>query len=326
MHSILDIAKDINQDIVIIDLTQLVDAQDLDDRITDCKSKNKFVLLYVLDNYQNNSHGHSSKYADYVERVRNQYDNFAYVTPGRHSDNKHISCVDNLTMFSCDSAQPVCDHDREKLYDFLLLVGKPHQHRIDLLIALAEKKLLQKTLLSFQNPNNIYSHVLPGTTHLPSKYEWPEFTNVGGFKYYQADNKHSDIFQRQQGKVLPLLYEDTACSIVTETNIDNDIVYLTEKTWTPIVAEHFLVIQSNYGTLDFLTSLGFDFDYGLPYYDNNDHNQIASVCQDISKKSMKELYAMSENKRRYNRNLALNEGHWIGYHKQQLKHFGGPFV
>ena len=93
MHSILDIANDINQDIVIIDLTQLVGAQDLDDRITDCKSKNKFVLLYVLDNYQNNAHGHSLKYADYVERVRNQYDNFAYVTPGRHSDDKHISCV-----------------------------------------------------------------------------------------------------------------------------------------------------------------------------------------------------------------------------------------
>jgi hypothetical protein len=325
MHSILDIAKDINQDIDIIDLSQLVDAQALDDRITECKNKNKFVLLYVLDNYQNNRHGHSSKYADYVERVRNEYDNFAYVTPGRHNDNKHISCVDNLTKFSCDNAQPTCDHDRDKPYDFLLLVGKHHQHRIDLLIALAEKKLLQKTLLSFQNPHNIYSHVLPGTTQLPTKYEWPEFTKVGGFKFYQADNDHSDIFQNQQGKVLPLLYEDTACSIVTETNIDNDIVYLTEKTWTPVVAEHFLVIQSNPGTIDFLHDLGFDLDYGIPAYDNNDHKQIASVCQDISEKAMKELYDASKKKRRYNRSLALDEGHWINYHRQQLKNFGGPF-
>jgi len=319
MHSITDIAKDINRDIEIIHINQIIDAQHLEDKINECKYKNRFVMLFVLDNYKN--------YAHYVEQVRNSYDNFAYSTPGKHNDEKHISCMDFLTRFSCDNNQPLCDHDREKLYDFVFLVGKPHQHRLNLLVSLAEKKLLKNTLLSFQNTANAYSHILPKKESLPMKYEWPTFNDLGGFDHQKHNLSHFETFLEQQGKVLPPLYEDTGCSIVAETNLDKDIVYLTEKTWTPIVAEHILLIHGNYGTTNFLNSVGFDLNYdGIPVYDNNNHQQITAICQDISVKSIKELYHASREKRRFNRNLALNEKYWINYHQQQLKNFGGPFT
>ena len=195
------------------------------------------------------------------------------------------------------------------------------------LVALAQKNLIPNTLLSFQNPNGVYSHLLPGLAKLPSEYEWPEINQLGGFDFVKATYEHSAVFTKYQGKVLPKLYEDTAISLVSETNIDKDIVYLTEKTWTPVVAEHLLLLQCNPGAMDFLERIGFDLDYdGIPKYDNSDHGQIADICEMLSKQDIKELYSGNKHKRKFNRNHALDEKFWVKYHQEQLKNFGKPFV
>ena len=52
-------------------------------------------------------------------------------------------------------------------------------------------------------------------------------------------------------------YRDTSFSIVCETHFTNDILFVSEKVWKPIVNGHPFVIVGTSGTLAYLRSLGF---------------------------------------------------------------------
>ena len=320
MHTIRDIAISINDHIEIIDLDRIIDAQDLEDKVNDCKKANRFILLYAIDNYR--------RQRDYVEQVRQTYENFAFTTSGIHDDSQHISNVDYLSRDSCDPKQPMVDHTADKLYRFVFLVGQLHGHRWDLLLSMARKGLLDDTLLSLQNYDHAHSHLVPKVSRLADRYEWPEILELGGYQQqHQVPSPMSLAIAKYNGIVMPTVYQDTGCSIISETNIDKGIVYLTEKTWIPIVAEHLPLIQGNAGTTDFLHRLGFDLRYeGIPEYENTDHDTITDICLSLTKKEIKRIYQASEQKRRQNREWAMDEQNWIDYHVKQLKSFGGPFA
>jgi hypothetical protein len=57
------------------------------------------------------------------------------------------------------------------------------------------------------------------------------------------------------GEVWP--YRDTFFSIVTETHFSNNVLFVSEKAWKPLVNEHPFVIVGTPGTLAYLRSLGF---------------------------------------------------------------------
>lgn len=52
-------------------------------------------------------------------------------------------------------------------------------------------------------------------------------------------------------------FEDTFISIVTETLVDESVLFISEKIWKPIVLGHPFLIMGNVGTLTYLKSLGF---------------------------------------------------------------------
>jgi len=315
MHSITDIAKEMYPNLVICNLDAIKhDEQLLQDTINLWKKNNCEVLVYSLDNFQNDK--------SHLINIRSQYEKFSFTTPGSHKDKNHISNVDYLTLFSCRQTQPIIDHQKKKKYDFVFLVGKLHTHRMHLLESLAKKNVLDKTLLSLRNPGHAYSHLLPKHSALPPEYEWSEITEIGDFEagWHSGDSPMAVAFNKNIGKVHHKLYTDTAYSIVSETNISAGINYITEKTWTPIVAEHLVIAHGNKGNNYFLEQLGFimlnDF---IPHYDESDHNKVAEICEHLSIHSTSSLYKHSETQRKHNRQLALDEEHWKKYHRQQLK-------
>ena len=251
MHSITDIAKEMYPDLVICDLDYIKhDQQLVQDAIEIWKKDNCQVLIYSLDNFVNDR--------PHIESIRSQYEKFAFTTPGVHKEDNHISNVDYLTMFSCGNTQPVIDQEQQKKYDFVYLVGKLHDHRMYLLEALAKKGILEHTLLSLRNPSHAYDHLLPKHSALPEEYEWQDITKIGDFQagWHSRDSQMAIAFNKNIGIAHPLLYRDTAFSIVSETNIDPNINYITEKTWTPIVAEHLIISHGNKGNNYFLEQLG----------------------------------------------------------------------
>lgn len=316
MHSIIDVARDLYPEMQVYNLDIVSDPELLERDINFWKEKNKPVLILACDNFD--------RHRTALEKIKNRYDKFAFTTPGFNNDRHHISNIDSLTAWCCDKSQPTVSHDQYKKYKFLFLVGNLHHHRFDLLVALAKKGLLDEMLMSLQNHAHAFPQLLPKKRSLPKEYEWPELSSLGDFDIWETNSKKNKAWLDKLGKVHVKRYEDTAFSIVSETNLLEGINYITEKTWIPIIAEHLFINHSNPGNNNFLETLGFRLDFdGISEYNENDHENIASVCKDLSNKDIKLLYECSLVKRRHNRNLALDESHWIDYHKKNLKNFFG---
>ena len=97
----------------------------------------------------------------------------------------------------------------------------------------------------------------------------------------------------------PYVYEDysrTFLSVVNETNVDNDILFLSEKIWKPILLKHpFLVIGNPY-TLQALRDMGYKTfgDFWDESYDeilkfDERIEAVNKILLDLSKHSTKEL-------------------------------------
>ena len=317
MHSIIDIAKEMYPELIVCNLDIIKhDQQLVQDAIDNWKKDNCQVLIYSLDNFVNDR--------PHIENIRSQYEKFAFTTPGVHKEDNHISNVDYLTMFSCGNTQPIIDHEQQKKYDFVYLVGKLHDHRMYLLEALAKKGILEHTLLSFRNPGHAYDHLLPKHSALPGEYEWQDITKIGDFQagWHSRDSHMAIAFNKNIGIAHPLLYRDTAFSIVSETNVDPDINYITEKTWTPIVAEHLIISHGNKGNNYFLETLGFVMlNEFVPHYDESDHNKVTDICENLHEQGSASIYKHTEKQRKHNKNHAMDEEHWKNYHAQQLRYY-----
>jgi hypothetical protein len=91
-------------------------------------------------------------------------------------------------------------------------------------------------------------------------------------------------------------YEKTFLSVVSETLVDEDTLFITEKTWKPIMVGHPFMILGNQGTLKYLKSIGyktFGFWINEEYDDISDSSarsiKIVEELEKLSKKSIEEL-------------------------------------
>lgn len=121
----------------------------------------------------------------------------------------------------------------------------------------------------------------------------------------------------------PYVYEDyssTFLSVVNETNIDNNILFLSEKIWKPILLEHPFLVIGNPFTLQKLREMGYKTfgDYWDESYDEitsfpDRIRAVNNILIDLSKKSVAELKALRvemEDILAYNRatfNVTLNQ-------------------
>ena len=179
------------------------------------------------------------------------------------------------------------DHTNKK-YDFLYLNKSPRSHRTKLYHKLYGKGILQNSL-----------HTLWPSKKLPAEYELP------WAKEYPFRGMDQDIYEKP--------YNDTACSIVSETN-DNDYeVFMTEKIWKPIIAQQFFVVHGNYLYLQKLKEMGFktfnnyfEEAYDLDRDPNIRIDTIVDVCDRLRDAPWQDLYLQSQALRKYNFNHFFN--------------------
>lgn len=173
------------------------------------------------------------------------------------------------------------DHSNKK-YDFLYLNKQPRKHRQKLF-----KKLLAKGALK----NSLYSNW--PNRKLPYDYELP------WAQEYPFHGRDQDIYEKP--------YNDTACSIVSETN-DNDFeVFMTEKIWKPIIAKQIFVVHGNYLYLQKLKEIGFKTynNYFEEAYDLDRDpdvriNSIVDVCDKLRDAPWQDIYLQSQALRQHN--------------------------
>jgi len=173
------------------------------------------------------------------------------------------------------------DHSNKK-YDFLYLNKQPRDHRVKLY-----KKLLDKGILE----NSLYTNW--PEKKLPSEYELPWAQD------YPPRGMDQDIYEKP--------YNETACSIVSETNDNDHSVFMTEKIWKPIIAQQFFVVHGNYLYLQKLREMGFktfnnyfEEAYDLDRDPNMRIDTIVNLCDRLRDAPWQDIYLQSKALRQYN--------------------------
>ena len=178
-----------------------------------------------------------------------------------------------------------CNHEF-KTHDFLFLNKINKEHRKTLINAFDE---------TFFN-NSLYSnwpHI-----KLPQQYEttFP----------YPLRGKDQDIVQQQ--------YNDSKFSLLSESSVSNNEVFITERLWKSIIAEHPFVVHGNHLYLQKLRELGFKTfgNYFDESYDlEEDHNKriakIVETCKSLKQMNWKGFYLQTQDLRKHNRDLFFNK-------------------
>ena len=181
-----------------------------------------------------------------------------------------------------------------KKHDFLYLNKAIRDHRLKLYNRLQELDVLNNSIYTFWSLDN--------PIRLDKKYELPGIDP----KDYPRFGKDQDITE--------LPYIDTACSIVSETN-DNDYeVFMTEKIWKPILAQHVFVVHGNYLYLQKLKDMGFktfnnyfDESYDLEQDPNKRIDKIVSLCTELKKRNWQDIYLQTKALRQHNYDTMFNK-------------------
>jgi len=173
------------------------------------------------------------------------------------------------------------DHSKKK-YDFLYLNKTPRDHRVKLYNKLLEQGILENSLYT-----NWPEKKLPAEYELPWAQDYPQY------------GMDQDIYEKP--------YNDTACSIVSETNDNDYSVFMTEKIWKPIIAQQFFVVHGNYLYLQKLKEMGFktfnnyfEEAYDLDRDPSTRINTIVDVCDRLRDAPWQDMYLQSKALRQYN--------------------------
>lgn len=111
------------------------------------------------------------------------------------------------------------------------------------------------------------------------------------------------------------IYKDTLFSLVSESEYQNEVFFVTEKTWKPISSNHPFIIFGNNNILSYLKNLGYEtfpeiFDE--TYDTMNNHNKIYHIFKilkgfsEMTEKDYNEIYYSLKDKLSYNSNHFFN--------------------
>lgn len=132
--------------------------------------------------------------------------------------------------------------------DLLLSYNRaPRSHRLYFLVELLKNNLMDSSLISCSNIPDTY-HNLPDNKDDEFLKKLKEITPIEidtSLDYNLAHN-----FNVRD-------HEETFISVVTETLVDKNTLFLSEKIWKPISIGHPFMVIGNKGTLEYLKSLGF---------------------------------------------------------------------
>ena len=181
-----------------------------------------------------------------------------------------------------------------KVYDFLYLNKQPREHRLRLY-----SKLLKENVLS----NSLYTFLgFKSPVRLKEEYELPWVDA----KNYPKYGKDQDIYEKP--------YNDTVCSIVSETNDNDTDIFMTEKIWKPIIAQQVFVVHGNHLYLQKLREIGFktfnsyfDESYDLENDRDKKIDKIVLLCKDLKTKDWQDIYRQTIALRQHNYDMFFNK-------------------
>ena len=180
------------------------------------------------------------------------------------------------------------DHGN-KPYDFLYLNKRSRSHREQLFQKVSKAGLLENSLYT-KWPN----------VKLPKEYELPWVQD------YPSMGMDQDLYAKP--------YNDSKYSLISETNDNNNEIFMTEKIWKPIIAQQIFVLHGNYLYLQKLREMGFktfskyfDESYDLEMDRSKRIEKITATCLQLQKQNWKDLYLQTQALRQHNFDTFFNK-------------------
>jgi hypothetical protein len=220
-------------------------------------------------------------------------------------DVPHVRWTGDTSWFWWLMYKKYKDHDlefkhTEKKFDFLYLNKTPKKHR----------KKLYDQLHTDINTGSLVSY-------WPTLKLAPEYEIVHPYPERGLDQT-----------IMPRQYEDTKYSLLSESTDVNTEVFMTERIWKSIIAEHVFVVHGNYLYLQKLREMGFktfskyfDEGYDLARDQNERAEKIANTCRDLLTKNWQDIYLQTKYLRQHNKNNFFDEGRLSAEINKQLSIF-----
>ncbi len=182
----------------------------------------------------------------------------------------------------------------DKKYDFLYLNKFPRNHRIEMFYKLEHRGVLRNSVYSFLGLEN--------PIRLPAEYELP-WVDPNAYPGHRMDQ---DLYEKP--------YNDTRCSIISETNDNNTDVFITEKLWKPIICQHIFIVHGNYLYLQKLKEMGFktfnnyfDESYDLEKDSARRIDKIVELCAGLKDAFWSDIYMLTKGLRKHNHDVFFNK-------------------
>jgi len=201
-----------------------------------------------------------------------QAKNFSFILGGINKDIETLpidfwyftTLTDHNVMRAQLHTLPQKYQKANKPFQYLYLNGAHRPHRQALWNALSNRKLLDHALKSYLGYENNQSKVckIPMTL-LPKSHESPylDQDKILPFKDQLRNYRtfKADAFRGHwvDGHIVPEQYIDTYFSLIAETTVESSELFLTEKTWKPILAGHPFIILGSPGLYKELHKRGF---------------------------------------------------------------------
>lgn len=216
--------------------------------------------------------------------------------------NDHLEHVKKLKKIKkvIPSEKEVFNGSNKKV-DFLSYNRHPRYHRLAFLYSLYQKKLAANCYLSFLGHDEslvckIDRQAIEDASKLVDDHEEKVFGFVNSLppRYvpYEEKDSHNLISFSVKEQFIDSWY-----SVVTETEISHDSIFLTEKTYKPILNLHPFIIWGNPSSLKYLRSIGyktfpnmFDESYDLEKNPKLRLSMIISEILKFNKLSKEEKY------------------------------------
>lgn len=177
---------------------------------------------------------------------------------------------------------------------FLSYNRAPRAHRYYLIAELFKNNLLDDGIISFFEENvedSLFNEILNESEKIKLQNKIPLIANGGiDYKKYNPSNN-----------ICTFHNEQTFLSLVSETLVDKNTLFISEKTWKPILTGHPFIIFGNKGTLKYLKSRGYQTfsDWWDESYDDMDEftdrlKSIIKILNNLKKLSKEKLAKMRE--------------------------------
>lgn len=285
------------------------------------EGKSKILLMLILEGYSG-SEGNFD--LDIIEKWRMDsklpensifYGTGNQLITGNYKGIKVKSILDfeawNYKIYS-DIVKYIPSGDKNL---FLSYNRNPRPHRIYFTILLMKENLLNRGLYSLGNINH----------YNPDTYIIDE-TNNKEFDFLKENtplliDSAPDLYYNLACDVTLQDYERTFISIISETLMDKDTLFISEKTWKPIMVGHPFMILGNKNSLVFLKSLGYKtFDKWIDEsYDliDNEKQRREAIIKELKKFSELSLNELIEIRKEMNEICEHNQKHFYFLYKKK---------